>query len=313
MTRLDTRLGAILTLSLVLSVLAGCGGQQGGGSNGSGSEEAASSSPASKPASPSDTSTSDVTGQPAPSAADTLEPWEVADPSTLPETNYYAIHTSAGRMVIRLYEDTPIHRQNFKNLVSEDFYDGTTFHRIIEGFMIQGGDPYTKDDEIRNNGAGDPGYLLPAEIQPDNYHKRGAVAAARQPDSRNPERRSNGSQFFIVDGREFTKAGLAQVVNKIRKATGNEDFSLNPEARRVYQTEGGAPNLDKQYTVFGELVEGFAVLDSIAASETFRTSEQDPPDRSLVDHPLDPIEMDIEPLPRYEPSGGDGRNQASAE
>jgi peptidyl-prolyl cis-trans isomerase B (cyclophilin B) len=258
-----------------------------------------------------DTASTDVTGSAAPSAADTLEPWEVADPSTLPDTDYYAIHTSEGRMVIRLYEDTPIHRQNFKKLVAEDFYDGTTFHRIIEEFMVQGGDPYTKDAEIRNNGAGDPGYLLPPEIQPDNFHKRGAVAAARQPDSRNPERRSNGSQFYIVDGREFSKAGLAQGGNKIRKATDNEDFSLNPEARRVYQIEGGAPNLDKQYTVFGELVEGFAVLDSIAASETFRTSEQDPPDQSIIDHPLEPVEMEIEPLPDYEPSG-DGNAQAQA-
>ena len=305
MTRLDYRLGAILTLSLALSVFAGCGGNGGGSSSGSRSGEAAPAGSSAPTASPADTATSDAVGQAAPAAADTLEPWEVADPSTLPETNYYAIHTSQGRMVIRLYEDTPIHRQNFKKLVSEDFYDGTSFHRIIEGFMIQGGDPYTKDDEIRNDGAGDPGYLLPAEIKPDNYHKRGAMAAARQPDSRNPERRSNGSQFYIVDGREFTKAGLAQVVNKIRKATGNEDFSLNPEARKVYQTEGGAPNLDRQYTVFGELVEGFAVLDSIAASETFRTSEQDPPDRSLIDHPLEPIEMDVEPLPDYEPPGGE--------
>lgn len=239
-------------------------------------------------------------------SSDTLEPWEVEDPSTLPETDYYAIVTSEGRMVVRLYEDTPIHRQNFKKLARDGFYDGTSFHRIIDGFMIQGGDPNTKDESISNDGNGDPGYTLPAEIRDDRYHRRGALAAARQPDSRNPDRRSNGSQFYVVDGSTYSKATLAKIVAKVREATGNENFSLEDEAVQIYRTEGGAPSLDKQYTVFGELVEGFDVLDAIAGSPTYRTTDREPPSRSLVDHPIDPISVTVEPLPDYDA-------QASAE
>lgn len=211
-------------------------------------------------------------------------------------TNYYEIETRLGKMVIRLYDETPIHRDNFAKLASEQFYDGTTFHRVIAGFMIQGGDPNSKDDDPMNDGQGDPGYTLPAEILPQFYHHRGAVAAARQPDQVNPERRSSGSQFYIVHGTPRDSTEMASIENGIQRM--HPDFSFSPEVREQYMTVGGAPFLDSDYTVFGELVEGFDVLDAIATVETPRRYGQS---GALQDRPLEPIAMSVRPLPDYSP------------
>ena len=138
------------------------------------------------------------------------------------------ISTPQGDIKLVLFDDTPQHKANFLKLAKDGFYDGTTFHRVIDGFMIQGGDPNTKDDDPRNDGAGNPGYTVPAEINPIHKHVRGAVAAARQDDRVNPERASSGSQFYIVE---------------------NHD---------------GTPMLDEVYTVFGQVVDGLDVVDKIA-------------------------------------------------
>ncbi|MCJ8163994.1 peptidylprolyl isomerase [Pontibacter sp. E15-1] len=138
------------------------------------------------------------------------------------------IETPQGEIKLVLFEDTPQHRANFLKLAEEGFYDGTTFHRVIDGFMIQGGDPNTKDEDPSNDGTGNPGYTVPAEIKPSHKHVRGAVAAARKGDFDNPQRASSGSQFYIVEN------------------------------------HNGTPMLDDVYTVFGQVVDGLEVVDKLA-------------------------------------------------
>lgn len=213
--------------------------------------------------------------------------------------SYFSIDTSAGQLIVKLYDETPIHRDNFKKLVAEQFYDSTTFHRVIAGFMIQGGDPNSRDDDPYNDGVGGPGYTLEAEITPDLINRRGALVAARQGDQVNPERRSSGSQFYIVQGQPLPEEMLTQAEMQINQAIGG-GFSYTDKQREIYTTEGGAPWLDMQYSVFGELVEGFAVLDSIATTPTPRSTGQGDP--RLADMPLERIEMTITELPDYEPA-----------
>ncbi len=223
--------------------------------------------------------------------------WPSAPQDSL-ATNYFEVETRVGRFVIMLYDETPIHRDNFKKLAAERFYDGTSFHRIIEGFMIQGGDPNSRDDDPYNDGAGDPGYTLEAEIKPERFHKRGAVAAARTGDSVNPERRSSGSQFYVVTGMKFDDATLDRVERQIRQMTNDPSFAFADTVRAAYRDAGGAPNLDGQYTVFGEVVEGMDVVDALAALETPRsTGRHVAPE--LVDRPLDPPTMTVRALPDY--------------
>ncbi len=217
-----------------------------------------------------------------------------AEAVELPETNRYQIDTPYGAMVIELFDETPEHRDNFKRLVDDAFYDSTTFHRVIEGFVIQGGDPNSRDDPD-NVGQGGPGYTLPAEILPEFFHRRGALAAAREGDEVNPERRSSGSQFYIVQGRSFDEESLDEMEQEVRSRLDDEDFSFSDEAREAYLEEGGTPQLDMQYTVFGQLVEGFDVLDQIAASDTPRSTEQPEPGPH-VDRPLEPVHMTISPV-----------------
>lgn len=226
------------------------------------------------------------------------DPRAPGDSLDLPETNYYEITTPAGRMVVRLYDETPVHRDNFKKLAAEGFYDSTAFHRVIRGFMIQGGDPNSKDDDPFDDGQGDPGYTLPAEIVPSLFHKRGALAAARTGDAVNPERRSSGSQFYIVQGRPHDDVQLAAIEAQIRAATGDSTFTFSEAAREMYRTVGGTPNLDMQYTVFGELVEGLDVLDRLAAAPTPRSTGQrlHP---AVDDHPFERLYIVVRPLPEY--------------
>lgn len=191
------------------------------------------------------------------------------------EKKYYAeIQTDMGKMKVELYNSTPIHRDNFIKLVEEQFYDGLLFHRVIQGFMIQGGDPESKH-AIKNQrlGMGGPGYTLPNEIGAPHF--RGTLAAARTGGASNPEKRSSGSQFYIVQGRKQDEQSL-------RTFGSMKGITYNEVQRKKYINEGGAPSLDTEYTVFGELVEGFDVLDKIASFPT------DPFDR-----PLEDIEMTI--------------------
>lgn len=177
------------------------------------------------------------------------------------------ISTDYGEMIVKLYDKTPVHKENFLKLVETDFYDSTLFHRVINGFMIQGGDPESKNAESGARlGNGGPGYTLEAEFDTTLIHKKGALAAARKGDGVNPEKRSSGSQFYIVQGKVFNDAGLDKMEEHI--AESHPGFSYTEEQREIYKTIGGTPHLDMGYTVFGEVVEGINVIDSIAAVRT---------------------------------------------
>ncbi len=178
------------------------------------------------------------------------------------------IKTSMGDITIALYNETPLHRDNFIKLVKESYYDGVLFHRIIKGFMIQTGDPDSKTAKPGQRlGMGGPAERIPAEFVPTLFHKRGAVAAARD---NNPAKASSGSQFYIVDGDIFPQDKLDMIAARTGK-------TFSPEQVRAYTTIGGAPFLDGDYTVFGEVVSGMEVVDKIAAQE------KDGNDRPLED------------------------------
>ena len=220
-------------------------------------------------------------------------------------------NTTMGDVLVELYNDTPLHRDNFLKLVGEGFYDGVLFHRVIDGFMVQTGDPNSKNAAPGAQlGAGDPGYTVEAEIKyPAHFHKYGALAAARTGDAYNPERRSSGSQFYIVTGRPVSvrqlenmeqrrkndemqnyfqklamqhrdsiqamqKAGDHEGLEALRQrliaeteaSVGTEEMSR--EMKEEYVSKGGAPHLDGQYTVFGEVVKGMDVVEKIQKAET---------------------------------------------
>ena len=225
------------------------------------------------------------------------------------------IETDHGNIKIKLYNETPQHRDNFLKLAKEGFYDGTLFHRVIKDFMIQGGDPDSKTAAPGQQlGSGGPGYTVPAEINTQFAHTKGKLSAARQGDQVNPERRSSGSQFYIVHGRTFSPADLDMMAmranqqaeitmchnflrlpenkemmdkwNQLAQARDNaglqtmvseiipkaeatqgklQKMEYTEEQKQAYQSLGGAPHLDGQYTVFGEVVEGLDVIDKIAA------------------------------------------------
>lgn len=169
------------------------------------------------------------------------------------------VTTSFGKMKIKLYNETPQHRDNFIKLASEGFYNDLLFHRVIKDFMIQGGDPQSKDAPAdKMLGSGDVGYKIPAEFNPALYHKKGALAAARD---NNPEKASSGCQFYIVHGRKFADEDL----NSFESRMG---FKYTEQQRNDYKTIGGTPHLDRNYTVFGEVIEGLDVIDKIAAVQT---------------------------------------------
>ncbi len=218
------------------------------------------------------------------------------------------METSMGDIVVTLDNDTPLHRDNFVKLVNQHFYDGVSFHRVIKDFMIQTGDPNTKDpNSTKMPGTGDPGYTVPAEFVAGKLHRKGALAAARMGDQANPEKRSSGSQFYIVQGTVYTPEQMEQMEMRmtqnraaqlamqhfseqrttlVKEGMNQEDmrkifdslmmvelrhideFHFSPEARQVYTTVGGTPHLDNEYTVFGQVIEGIDVVDAIAAVET---------------------------------------------
>lgn len=183
--------------------------------------------------------------------------------SCQPKAQTCTIETSLGNIKVRLFESTPLHKENFEKLVAEQFYDSVLFHRIIPQFMIQTGNGATKTASAgeRPAGDGDLGYTVPAEFAPENFHKKGALAAARTGDAVNPEKRSSCSQFYIVQGRIFSDEELNALENQMH-------LTFSEFQRSVYKTLGGAPFLDGNYTVFGEVTEGLDVVDKIASVRT---------------------------------------------
>lgn len=192
-----------------------------------------------------------------------------------------SIETSHGTMKVKLFNETPQHRDNFVKLASEGFFDDLLFHRVIKGFMIQGGDPKSKGAPPNQPlGQGGPGYTIPAEFKDGLVHTKGMLSAARQGDQVNPKKESSGSQFYIVQG----KVENDQMLNAMetRKA-----FKYTPEQREAYKTIGGTPFLDRDYTVFGQVVEGLEVIDKIAALQT---------NKSAGDRPVEDVKMKIKVL-----------------
>lgn len=240
---------------------------------------------------------------------------DMTDLSKAAETDGVKVkfETTDGDFTVLLYNDTPKHRDNFVKLVEEGFYNGVLFHRVIPQFMIQTGDPDSREARAGQRlGAGGPGYTIEAEIDfPRHFHKRGALAAARQADQVNPERRSSGSQFYVVTGRKYIPAQLEgmrqQMRNQQMQATFNglasarmeqirtlqaqgdttalenlrreliaeterivaeSPMTFTPEMEEAYTKVGGAPHLDGQYTVFGEVIEGLDVIEKIEKAPT---------------------------------------------
>ncbi len=182
------------------------------------------------------------------------------------------IETTYGSIKIKLYDETPFHKENFLKLVSEKLYDDLLFHRVISNFMIQTGDPDSKNAKPGQPlGFGDLGYTIPAEFNKDLFHKKGALAAARQPDNVNPGKESSASQFYIVQGRVFTDRELDYMEQR------GDHIKFTEEQRKIYTSAGGSPHLDYSYTVFGEVTEGIEVVDKIASVKT------DKRDRPLED------------------------------
>ena len=174
------------------------------------------------------------------------------------------LETSKGNIRVKLFNDTPLHRDNFLRLVRSGFYDGLLFHRVIPDFMIQAGDSASRHaPEGKRLGDSPEPYTIPAEIRfPQHFHRRGALAAAREDDTQNPQRASSASQFYIVTGQIFTTDMLDKVQQRLDSVT-SHTVRLTPAMRDVYRTFGGSPHLDGQYTIFGEVVEGFDVTDLI--------------------------------------------------
>lgn len=166
--------------------------------------------------------------------------------------------TDSGVIVLKLYDKTPLHKNNFIKLVKEHFYDGLLFHRVINDFMIQGGDPDSKNAKPGALlGEGGLKYTIPAEFDTSLFHKRGALAAAREADENNPKKASSPTQFYIVDGKTYTNDEMDMMEKRFH-------ISIPQDHREFYKTIGGDPFLDMNYTVFGEVVSGMDVVEKIA-------------------------------------------------
>ena len=228
-----------LTLAFLVLLAASCGGRRGqNDAEGNGADSLATEAPV------------EAKADPKPAKADTVSVTNFRN--RLPDEPYFDIATSMGTIRVKLYKDTPKHRDNFTRLALSHFYDGVLFHRVIDGFMIQGGDPYTRDtSRIDEWGEGGPGYTIDAEIVPEHTHKKGALAAARRGNLANPMKESSGSQFYIV------------------------------------QDSTNCKHLDGEYTVFGETVGGLNVIDRIARVRTDRYDHPVTPVRILHIRPND--------------------------
>lgn len=184
------------------------------------------------------------------------------------------MRTTMGNITLLLYNDTPRHRDNFIKLVNENVYEGLLFHRVIDRFMVQAGDPKSKDAKPGTMlGDGTLGYTIPAEFLPNHFHKRGALCAARQGDQVNPRKESSSCQFYIAQGQVWSEADLNMMEQRFGK-------KFSPEQRKAYTTVGGTPHLDGDYTVFGEVLKGMEVVDKIAAAP-----------RDKYDRPLEDIRI----------------------
>jgi len=188
----------------------------------------------------------------------------------------FIIHSDYGDMKGILYNQTPKHRDNFVKLAKQGYFDGLLFHRVISGFMIQGGDPNSKNAKPGQQlGNGGPGYTIPAEFNTQFIHKKGALAAARTGDDSNPQKASSGSQFYIVQGKIQNGAQLDAL-------SARSGFKYTDDQKKIYETIGGTPFLDGQYTVFGEITEGLNVIDKIAIVE-----------KDMTDRPVKDVKMTI--------------------
>lgn len=199
-----------------------------------------------------------------------------------PTHKYVRIKTNQGECVVMLYNQTPQHRDNFLKLAKEGFYNGTLFHRVINAFMIQGGDPDSKTAKPGQAlGEGDLGYTVPAEFRDSLFHKKGVLAAARD---NNPEKASSASQFYLVQGKVFTDAQLDMI--ETQRLQGRK---IPAYQREVYKTLGGTPHLDKNYTAYGEIVQGLEMVDKIAAVKT-----------AAGDRPVEDVKMEVTVLKKKE-------------
>ena len=193
--------------------------------------------------------------------------------SAMAQSRQVVLETTEGKIVLTLFDDTPRHRDNFLRLVNEQFYDSLLFHRVIKNFMIQGGDPDSRHAEPGVTlGEGSTDSTIVAEFYDAeghllHPHKRGAVAAARESDSENPERRSSGCQFYIVWGKTYSTQQLYQIGDKVEAQT-DHHVTMTDELLDLYHDVGGVPHLDGQYTVFGEVSEGLEVIDRIQKVQT---------------------------------------------
>ena len=176
---------------------------------------------------------------------------------------------SMGSITIELYNETPLHRDNFIKLVKEGYYNDLLFHRVIADFMIQGGDPDSKNaPEGKMLGEGGPGYTIEAEFRfPQLFHKRGVLAAAREGDDTNPEKRSSGSQFCIVWGQTFSRSDLEKITQRVEQHSAGA-IVFPDEVKKYYMKYGGTPHLDGSYTVFGEVTKGIEVVNAIQQVDT---------------------------------------------
>lgn len=198
-----------------------------------------------------------------------------------PKHQYVRIKTDLGECIVMLYNETPLHRDNFLKITKKKIYDGTLFHRVIKDFMIQGGDPDSKNAKPGEKlGNGTVGYTVPAEFRDSLFHKKGVLAAARD---NNPEKASSGSQFYLVQGKKFTDEQLDNVETNRLKA------KIPVYQREVYKTIGGTPHLDRTYTVYGEVVQGIELIDKIAEVS-----------KDENDRPLSDVKMTITVLKRRE-------------
>lgn len=190
-----------------------------------------------------------------------------------PKNQYVRIKTSYGDCIIRLYNETPKHRDNFIKLTKQGIYNGTLFHRVIQDFMIQGGDPDSKKAKAGQAlGDGDVGYTVDAEFRDSLFHKKGVIAAARD---NNPKKASSGCQFYLVEGKRFTDEALDKL-----EETRLKGRKIPLAQREWYKSVGGVPHLDQNYTVYGEIVSGLDMVDRIAAVK------KDAKDRPLQDVPM---------------------------
>ena len=182
------------------------------------------------------------------------------------------METPFGNMLIKLFDSTPKHQENFVKLVDEGYFDSLLFHRVIKGFMIQGGDPASRNaSKNKRLGMGGPGYTVKAEFVDSLFHQKGALAAARQGDGVNPQKASSGSQFYIVQGSKVNESYLDQMA-------ASKGFRYTDAQKAIYAEAGGTPQLDQDYTVFGQVIEGMAIIDSIAQ---VRTSRSDRPTKDV--------------------------------